>query len=109
MKKSQLRRIIREEIQRLNEGSDPTVQQMMSYLKKQFGGYGETGPDEADMIEAMYWFAVDNHSGQGSNLDKATAEIKRKYRYRPSPLANGVEDTDDAVQMVYDELEAEFG
>lgn len=42
--------------------SDPTAKEMRDFLRK------HPEADEFEIEEAIYWFAYENHRGQGSNL-----------------------------------------
>ena len=64
---------------------------------------GHIGAGEHHVIEAAWWFASNFHSGQGSNLYKALAELG----CRPGPTRSGPE-KGSATEAVYDALCVEF-
>lgn len=103
MKKSVLKSIIKECIKEyLMEGiKDPTKQEMMSFLAKQFGKE-EGFRDDAEA--AIYWFANFNHGGQWSNLYSALSTSP----FRPGRIARGPQ-PDSAEEMMYQALESEYG
>lgn len=109
MKKTEIKKLIRESIQEVmtemgltSEGKDPTKEEMMDFLQKQFGRYDEGS--EFDFAQAMYWFAANYHDGQWSNLYSVLSTLG----YRPGANENGPEAGSMAEQM-YQALEAEFG
>jgi len=81
--------------------SDPTHDQMYSYLKSAYGTQ-EGFNDEAEM--AIYWFANFNHGGQSSNLYKVLSASP----YRPGPIAKGPE-KNTTEEIMYKALEARYG
>jgi hypothetical protein len=60
---------------------DPTTKEMLDYLSPLL-------PEayEADLHEAIYWFAADYHGGQWSNLYSALCSAL----FRPGPIAKHV-------------------
>jgi hypothetical protein len=79
--------------------SDPTRNEMLAFLIEQF-----PDGDEFDREEAIYWFANDYHSGQWSELYSALSTSL----FNPGQIANGPE-PESMGEMLYQELEAEFG
>lgn len=53
-----------------------------------------------DIVDAHYWFCVDYHAGQSSDLYLRQCRIS-KY-FNPSPLANGP--ATENSQEIYEEL-----
>lgn len=53
-----------------------------------------------DIVEAHYWFAVDHHSGQWSDLYEKHCRISRYFR--PGACDNGP--TTDNARMIYNAL-----
>lgn len=81
---------------------DPSRDDMLALLTGMYEtDIGET--TEADIEEAIYWFAHDWHGGQASNLYEALCASP----FRPSPIARGIT-PDSAASMLYDELEATY-
>lgn len=80
--------------------TDPTLDEMRRALEDALG-------DEADECEvdgSVYWFAADNHGGQGSNLYAALC----RCGYRPGPIERGPEEG-SLMELCYRILEDEFG
>ena len=77
--------------------SDPTRDEMLTFLC----GFWPYEVERFDREEAIYWFAYNWHSGQWSNLYSVLSTSK----FRPSPLANGPEET--AVLLI-EEIEKRF-
>ena len=77
---------------------DPTREEMLTFLTR-----FESGEDEIDREEAIYWFAHDWHSGQWSNLYSALSTSP----FQPDPFANGPEKGSMGEQL-YSELEAQY-
>lgn len=108
MKKQNLKQLIQECVKDvLNEGflteanNDPTKDEMLQFLRTQFGNE-EGFADDAEV--AMYWFANFNHSGQWSNL----YSVLSTSAFNPGPLARGPE-PNSAEEMMYQALESEYG
>ena len=80
---------------------DPTKEEMMEYLRSQFGN--EDG-FEFDAEAAIYWFANFYHGGQNSNLYSAVSTSE----YHPGPISKGPEEGSMA-EMMFQSLENEFG
>lgn len=78
---------------------DPTKNEMIEFLKSQF-----SPNDQYDWAaeEAIYWFANHWHGGQWSNL----YSVLSTSPFKPSPLANGIED--ELTLLMYESLEREF-
>jgi hypothetical protein len=79
---------------------DPTQAEMVSFLRDTFG----SEIDDFDIAEATYWFAVDWHGGQWSNLYSAQCSNP----FRPGIVANGPE-RESLAAYAYDALEREYG
>jgi len=103
MNKSDLYKIITECIKEvLEEGhSDPDREEMLSFLKSQFGK--EAGfEDDAEV--AIYWFANHHHGGQWSNL----YSVLSTSPFSPGPISRGPE-KDSMEELMYNSLVDEFG
>lgn len=101
MKKKLFEQTGKNQFRLLNEGiSDPDREEMLQYLKSQFGS--EANEDDAEV--AIYYFASDYHGGQSSNL----YSVLSTSPYRPGPISN-VESEGELVKMMYDALVDEFG
>lgn len=59
--------------------------------------------DNFDIAGGLYWYAVENHSGQWSDGYRALSKLSKVYR--PSPLRRGPED--ENAQAVYDSIPSE--
>lgn len=81
------------------EAAPSLKEEMLSFLDKQ---YGAEGKDDAEV--AIYYFATDFHSGQASEL----YSILSTSPYSPGPNSS-LESEGDIVQMMYSDLEQEFG
>lgn len=79
--------------------SDPTREEMLRFL---LGIYGPEGKEEAET--AIYYFAMDNHTGQSSNLYSALSTSP----YTPGPHSTKEKEGDGVVEM-YKDLENEYG
>lgn len=112
MKRHELRQLIKESVKAaLNENfltespKDPTKEEMVQFLRKEFGGMGvDEQSFEFDMEGAIYWFASHYHGGQWSNLYSALSTSQ----FSPGPSARGPE-RDSMEEDMYRALEAEFG
>lgn len=80
--------------------SDPTKEEMVAFLKKQFGSEGS----DFDIEEAIFWFAANYHGGQSSNLYSAGSTSA----FRPGPMANGPEQ-DGMGELMYQALVDMYG
>ena len=83
-----------------NKVTDPSKDEMVSYLKDFFG-------EDREMIDieaAIYWFAKDYHEGQNSKLYSASSTS----RYKPSSSYNNVKFEDESIIHMYDELVDKF-
>lgn len=103
MKTSHLKSLIKEiAIHILKEGKiqDPTKEEMMAYLKQQYGRE-EGWQDEAEV--AIYWFANFYHGGQSSNLYSALSTSP----FNPGPIARGPQ-RDSMEEMMYKDLVYQF-
>lgn len=79
---------------------DPTKEEMMEYLKSQYGS--EPGwMDEAE--EAIYWFANWNHGGQWSNL----YSVLSTSPFSPGPISRGPE-KGSMAEMMEQDLESNY-
>lgn len=89
-------------VKKLNENNatDPTKDEMLSFLKGQF----QNDFDIFDAEEAIYWFGYSYHGGQSSNLYSALSTSQ----YKPSPLMNDIPN-DGISKMMYDALVDKFG
>ena len=58
----------------INKNIDPTYEQMVKFLKRIF----VDEVDEFDINGGIYWFAVDYHDGQFSNLYRAIGQTQYK-------------------------------
>ena len=77
-------------------GTDPTREEMLSFLAEQFGD-----AEEIDVEEAIHWFAVNWHSGQNSNLYVASCASP----YKPGLMERGAR---DVAAIYYAALEDRF-
>ena len=85
----------------LNEGkSDPTKEEMLAFLQKQFGR--EEG-FQNDAEVAIYWFANHYHGGQWSNL----YSVLSTSPFRPGPISRGPQEG-SGEEMMYKALQSEF-
>lgn len=86
----------------LTEDARRLHDEMKNYLRKEFRGMVD---DEAsfdfDSEAAIYWYAADNHGGQGSDLYGVLSLSK----FRPGPSHSGVADEGDMAEMMYDSLD----
>jgi hypothetical protein len=89
---------------------DPTLDEMREYLAG--AGFYESAENgclpagfelDGDAEAAIYWFAVDYHGGQWSNLYAAQCASP----YRPGPVTT-LESEGDAAGLCYAALEARF-
>ena len=80
---------------------DPTREEMLAALKSFMD---EEGAD-FDAEAAMYWYASDYHSGQNSNL----YSVLSTSEFSPGQTHSSVEDEGDMAEMMYKELESQFG
>jgi hypothetical protein len=102
MKKQEFINLIKECINEVMlEGriQDPDKEEMMQYLRSQFGNDIN---DDAEV--AMYYFASDFHGGQSSNL----YSVLSTSEYKPG-ASGDVESEGELVKMMYDSLVDEFG
>jgi len=83
------------------EFEDPTREEMLDALKPLMDEEGS----EFDMEAAMYWYASDYHSGQNSNL----YSVLSTSEYSPGASHSSVADDGEMAEMMYKELEAQFG
>lgn len=84
--------------------TDPTKEEMVNYLKDEFGGF--EGNDDFSSEEAIYWYAYNNHGGQRSNL----YSVLSTSEYKPSPLYSNIDDSDDEISLaMYNTLAEKFG
>lgn len=82
---------------------DPTREEMIAHLDS--AGFSEqAGYFDFDRESAIWWFASQWYNGQFSNLYKALCQSP----YKPSPLAQGRPNEGEIVDMIIEELEAEF-
>ena len=65
----------------INKNIDPTYEQMVKFLKRIF----VDEVDEFDINGGIYWFAVDYHDGQFSNLYRAIGQTQ----YKPGAMEKG--------------------
>jgi hypothetical protein len=80
--------------------SDPTLTEMQAVL----GAYGDAmEADDFDRAQAIYWFCVDWHGGQWSNLYSAMCQLG----YTPSMCESGCEEGSMAAEL-YDVLERQY-
>ena len=79
---------------------DPSAEDMREHLR---GSYGDNVED-FDIEAAIYWFAHDYHTGQGSQLYRALSNSE----YNPGRLMSSAKDEGDMVEILYEELEANF-
>lgn len=80
--------------------TDPTLDEMRDYLA---GLYGVDAETEGEI--AIYWFAIQWHGGQASNLYSAAC----CSRFRPGPITTlESEGEESMVKMMYDDLETHF-
>ena len=56
-------------------------------------------------LEALYWYAVDNHGGQRSRLYRIQCRIWSHYRYRPGRLHRGYDSLPEDSKAIYDDLQ----
>ena len=82
---------------------DPTREEMLAYLATQFELSDDIDGMDCDAEAAMYWFAVNYHSGMFSNLYEASCNSV----YSPGVCTNGP-DPDSGEEMMYQSLEHEF-
>lgn len=80
---------------------DPTREELEAALD---GLQDKFELDRFDVEEAIYWFAADYHSGQGSNL----YSVLSSSPFRPGPLARGPVKA-SMGEFLYDNLVAKFG
>ena len=66
---------------------DPTFEEMTQIATKSWNCMGMDDANPADVAEAVYWFAADNHSGQNSNMYKALSISP----FRPGHCQSGCE------------------
>jgi len=87
----------------LNETSiqDPSKEEMMEYLRSQFGN--EEG-FEYDAEAAIYWFANDYHGGQDSNLYSALSTSD----FSPGQISRGPQEG-SMEEMMYQDLVSKYG
>ena len=78
---------------------DPTKEEMMEYLRSQFGN-----EEEFEAEAAIYWFANHYHGGQSSNL----YSVLSTSEFSPGPISRGPE-PGSMEEMMYQELESKFG
>ena len=86
--------------------TDPTREEMIEFLASQ--GYLELPGDnvagiDVDCEEALYWYAANNHLGQGSNL----YSVLSSSEFVPSRLANGCE-PDSMAALMYTAISLAF-
>lgn len=79
---------------------DPTHHEMSEHLLETFGREIDT----FDVETAIYWFAVDYHGGQWTNLYEANCLTG----YRPGRMVNSIEDESEISLDLYNELVAVF-
>jgi len=104
MKRQELKSIIRECLDSVltERVQDPTREEMLQFLRQQFGG-GEEGFEDAAEV-AMYWFANHYHGGQWSNL----YSVLSTSQFSPGPISRGPE-PESLESDMYQALEAEYG
>ena len=83
------------------DNMDPTIEEMRQFLETCAGPYDA---DDADIEEAIYWYAAHNHGGQTSNLYSALSQSQ----FKPGPLACDVSE-EGVSGFLYEELEYKFG
>ena len=79
---------------------DPSADDMREHLRSSYGDNVE----DFDIEAAIYWFAYDYHEGQGSHLYNALCNSE----YKPGRLMSSAKDEGDMVEILYEELEANF-
>ena len=106
MKKTELQHIIKECVRTLitenfltENAKDPSKEEMMEFLRQQFGN-----EDPDSMEVAIYWFANEYHGGQWSNL----YSVLSTSHFRPGPISRGPEPGSAEADMFH-ALEAEYG
>lgn len=62
--------------------------------------------DRFDIVEAHYWFAVDYHGGQFSDLYERMCRISNYYR--PGICHRGYDSLSENAQMIYDDLVSKY-
>jgi hypothetical protein len=78
---------------------DPTREELLAHLRVLYPSDDDFS--ECDREEAVYYFAHDYHSGQGSNLYAALSTSP----YRPGPCQRAPE---EAADLLYEELVDSF-
>lgn len=81
---------------------DPTKAEMEAFLACMVSDGGSV-VDDPDLQGAIWWFAVDHHTGQGSNLYSAMSVS----RYKPGALEVGA--SHDMMADAYNALIEEYG
>lgn len=82
---------------------DPTLQEMREFLAKEWGWAGIDELKDSSEV-AIYFFSVNYHGGQRSNLYHAATWSN----YQPGRLTGSMPDPDSNEMMLYDSLVAEF-
>ena len=82
---------------------DPTIDEMRTFLKKEFGGLVDKESLENDGTAAMHWFANDYHGGQWTELYKVFS-----LGFKPGPSHNSVKDEGEVASDMYDALKKEY-
>ena len=80
---------------------DPTYHEMRSFLEQ---CRMTNEHSKLDMEEAIYWYAVDHHGGQTTNLYAAVSSL---CPFKPSLLSRGV--SEGPAMDLYIELQLEYG
>ena len=80
--------------------SDPTRDELVAHLTPMLD---ELEAEEFDQEDAIYWFAADNHMGQGSNL----YSVLSTSPFSPGRLQSGP--GSPAAVELYQALSKEFG
>jgi len=88
----------------VKNSQDPTKQEMVRFLKKQYKGLMDASDIKTEGEIAIYWFANHYHGGQWTNL----YSVLSTSPYSPGPITT-LESEGDAVKMMYEDLVEEFG
>ncbi len=88
----------------LLESQDPTHDEMLAFLRKEFvsHGYGSESLDD-DYEVAIYWFANDHHGGQNSNLYSALSTSE----FTPGPNSS-LDSEGEIVKELYAALQQQY-
>ena len=100
IKLSEVRQLVRKIIKEDNKSNIPLKNGIISYLKNIYGSEFDEFAAEA----ALYWYGYNYHEGQYSPL----YQILSTSDYKPSPLANDIDDEDETTQMYYHDILGEF-